>query len=235
MKGKKWTAMVLVLVLMCATGASGLAQVPEDLLGKIKGTYVSLFDTVCAPEYDQVWLDACIKFGGEENAEATAQMLKTVCVGELYGEAAVAAYTGKEEQVQFNCSFLGGVEQFTFDGNTFSGVDKDGNTVFSHQYSYVEQNNGMGMDMAVYKTDDANAGEFTYFLLAPDSPDETFHIEFRYGSDLDALNQMRTGSYAYWLAAGIPATDTVEYGTKAVTLFCEENIPSAEEATDEAA
>lgn len=230
---KKWTAIVLSMVLMCATASLGLAQdqAQEEFLNKLKGSYVSFFDTVATAEYDQVWLDACIKFGGEENAEATAQALKSVCMGELYGEEAVAAFAGKEpEEMQFNCSFLGGVEQFTFDGNTFSGVDKDGKTVFSHKYSYEGQNDSLGMDMAVYKSEDADSGEFTYFLLAPDTNEETFHIEFRYGSDLDALSQMMTGPYAYWLSAGVSATDTLEYATKAVNLFCEENLSEEDSA-----
>lgn len=56
----------------------------------------------------------------------------------------------------------------------------------------------------VYKTEDADAGEFTYFCLAPDTPGSTYYIEFRYGSDLEALAQYDEGPLAYWLAAGIP-------------------------------
>ena len=55
----------------------------------------------------------------------------------------------------------------------------------------------------MYKTEDADAGEFTYIRLAPDTPDTTFHIEFRYGDDPEALNEMTEGKYAYWMAAGM--------------------------------
>ena len=35
-------------------------------------------------------------------------------------------------------------------------------------------------------------------------------LEFRYGSDLDALGQYDAGDYAYWLAAGISTDYTQE-------------------------
>ena len=54
-----------------------------------------------------------------------------------------------------------------------------------------------------YESDDADSGEFTYFCMAPDTNTTTYHIEFRYGSDLDALGQYDAGDYAYWLASGI--------------------------------
>lgn len=55
----------------------------------------------------------------------------------------------------------------------------------------------------IYESDDADSGEFTYFCMAPDTMATTWHIEFRYGSDLDALKQYDAGEYAYWLASGI--------------------------------
>ena len=55
----------------------------------------------------------------------------------------------------------------------------------------------------IYESDDADSGEFTYFCIAPDTMKTTWHIEFRYGSDLDALEKYDAGEYAYWLAAGI--------------------------------
>ena len=39
---------------------------------------------------------------------------------------------------------------------------------------------------------DADSGEFTYFCIAPDTSATTYHIELRYGSNLNAL-----GQYAY--------------------------------------
>ena len=37
----------------------------------------------------------------------------------------------------------------------------------------------------------ADSGEFTYFFLAPDTSAETYHIEFRYGSDADCCATLR--------------------------------------------
>ncbi len=54
-----------------------------------------------------------------------------------------------------------------------------------------------------FESDDADSGEFTYFFLAPDTSAETYHIEFRYGSDAEALSQYDAGEYAYWVASGI--------------------------------
>ena len=55
-----------------------------------------------------------------------------------------------------------------------------------------------------------------------------YHIEFRYGSDLAALQQYMKGRYAYWLAAGIDANADAETIDNVIALFCTENL-SAEE------
>ena len=52
-----------------------------------------------------------------------------------------------------------------------------------------------------YESDDKDSGEFTYFYIAPDTNDTTYHIELRYDSDLDALGQYDKGDYAYWLGS----------------------------------
>lgn len=54
--------------------------------------------------------------------------------------------------------------------------------------------------------------------------DTTWHIEFRYGSDLDALNSYDSGDYAYWLASGISADCTSQDIESAIELFCTENL-----------
>ena len=53
---------------------------------------------------------------------------------------------------------------------------------------------------------------------------ETYHIEFRYGRDLEELQGYLVGPYAYWLSAGIDAeadADTIE---DVIALFCLENM-----------
>ena len=66
--------------------------------------------------------------------------------------------------------------------------------------------------------------QFTYICLSPDTPATTWHIEFRYGSDLAALQQYMKGQYAYWLAAGIDANADAETIDNVIALFCTENL-----------
>ena len=60
--------------------------------------------------------------------------------------------------------------------------------------------------------------------MMPDTPASTYHLEFRYGSDVDALTQYNAGPYAYWLAAGFPADADQAMIENVITLFCEENL-----------
>lgn len=197
----------------------------EQLLADLKGTYEQLWDVVLADKYSEDWLEAASAIVGEENAQGAVEMLKSSVTGELYGQEAVDAYANSEGGA-FNCSFLQGVDQFTFDGNTISGADKDGSEVFSHEYAYISYDEAT--DFYVYETQDADAGEFKYFALRPDTPAKTYHIEFRYGSDADALVQFDSGAYAYWMASGIPTGDNAELAKQAIKLFCEENLQQAE-------
>ena len=86
------------------------------------------------------------------------------------------------------------------------------------------------------KKEDEDAGEFRYFYMMPDTPATTYHLEFRYGSDIDALSQYNEGPYAYWLAAGFPVDADEEMVKNVITLFCEENLAEmAEEETGDTA
>ena len=78
--------------------------------------------------------------------------------------------------------------------------------------------------MYEFESDDADSGEFTYFYLAPDTNDTTYHIEFRYGSDADALEKYDAGDYAYWLASGISTEYDEKMVDDCIQLFCEENL-----------
>ena len=203
------------------------AQLLEDL----KGTYVALFPVITAPEYDQLWLTPCAAVVGEEAAPGVAEMLKAACSGTLYGQEAVDAYGDGSNGTQFDCAFINGVDQITFDGATISGT-LDGSEVFRHEYSYVGPLSLSGMmDGTLYETADEDAGEFRYFFMMPDTPSTTYHLEFRYGSDVDALTQYNEGPYAYWLAAGLPVDADEAMIENVITLFCEENVAEmAEEA-----
>lgn len=192
----------------------------EQLLLDLKGTYQELWPVVLNDEYRQLWLDDSAALVGEDNAEAAVEKISSMVTGTVTGEEAVEAY--KDGNIAYDCDFLQGVEQFTFDGTTISGVDENGTELFSHSYHYIGMEEIRGL--YIYESDDADSGEFTYFCMAPDTMDTTWHIEFRYGSDLDALKQYDAGDYAYWLAAGISVDCTADDIENCIQLFCTENL-----------
>lgn len=200
-----------------------------ELLENIKGTYEPLFPVITKPEYDQLWLDPCMAIVGEEAAPQAAEMLKAACNGTIYGQEAIEAFGDGSNGAQFDCLFIGGVSTITFDGATISGADESGNQVFSHEYAYTGKLvlGGM-MEGYLYETADENAGEFKYFYMMPDTPATTFHLEFRYGSNVDDLTKYNEGPYAYWLAAGFPVDADADMVKNVITLFCEENLAEAQ-------
>ena len=200
------------------------AATAAQLLEDVKGTYVALFPVITAPEYDPIWLEPCAEAVGEEAAPGVAEALKAACNGTIYGQEAIDAFGDGSNGAQFDCLFINGVDQITFDGATISG-SLEGEEVFSHEYAYVGPLSLAGMmDGYLYETADANAGEFRFFYMMPDTPATTYHLEFRYGSDVDALAQYNAGPYAYWLAAGFPADADEAMIRDVITLFCEENL-----------
>jgi len=220
-----------ILVFAMMATACGQTSAPaaktDEFLSQLNATYTELFPELNKDEYYSYWEEAVIPFSGEENAETYIQMLQSACVGTIYGEDAIAAYPDMES-AQFNCFFINGVDEITINNNNISGK-LDGKEVFSHVYSYQEDKSMGGMmDVRVYKTADKDAGEFTYFLFCPDTPDSTYHIEFRYGSDLDELLKVVEGDYAYWLAAGIPVGSDAEFVKACIALFAEENLSEGE-------
>lgn len=238
---KKLLAMILCAALIpavpvMAEESGDAAAEAQELLENVKGTYDELFTVTNAEEYDQIWLDRCAAVVGDEAAAETADLLKNACAGTLYGEEAVEAYGDGSEGAQFDCFFINGVSQFVFDGNTISGLDENGEEVFSHEYTFLREASLMEgmMDGYLYETEDEDAGEFKYFFLLPDTPATTYHIEFRYGSDEEALESYNEGPYAYWLAAGILADRDEQMVDDVISLFCEENLAEMEEEGAEA-
>ena len=232
---KKLVPFMLVLALLVSCGAFAAAESADDaaeasaLLEEIKGTYEALFPVITKPEYDQIWLDPCIAAMGEEAGPGVAEMLKTACNGTIYGQEAIDAYGDGSGGAQFDCLFINGVSTITFDGATISGTDENGNLVFSHEYAYVSKLLLAGMmEGYLYETADEDAGEFRYFYMMPDTPATTYHLEFRYGSDVDDLAKYNEGPYAYWLAAGISVDADEEMIKNVITLFCEENLAEAQ-------
>lgn len=118
----------------------------------------------------------------------------------------------------------------------------------THTYEYLGQYNigdgevlnwgGVEMPVAfpcdVYKSTD-DAGEFTYFFFRDDTMAETYHIEFRYGSDLEELQGYLKGNYAYWLSAGIDDAADLHTIDNCIALFCLENMDYSERTESSAA
>ena len=158
-----------------------------QLLNDLTGSYQELWPVILADEYKQTWLDDCTALVGEDNAEAAFEKLSSMVTGDVYGEDAVKAYANGGGA--YFCGFTNSLATLTFDGetSTISGTDKDGNVLFSHTYHYIGMEPVRGL--YEFESDDADSGEFTYFFLAPDTSAETYHIEFRYGSDAEALSQ----------------------------------------------
>ena len=197
----------------------------EDYLSSISGTYEELFPELSKEEYRSIWIEATTPMVGAENADAATDMLLGMCMAEPYGPEATEKYTADPDSMAFNCYFLGGVSNFVMDGDTITGLDEQGQEVFSHTYQLLDEENENGF--IFYQSEDADSGEFTYFAFSPDTMETTYHLEFRYAEDLDDLQSWFEGNYAYWNAAAIAVDYDLETMTNVINLFAEENLSNA--------
>ncbi len=212
---------VLVCVCMLAMGVCGFAE-EKDFLSEVQGTFVELFPELSKEEYHQKWVDAVEPLVGEENTEATIEYLLSACTAEIYGAEAIEKYAADPESMRFDCYYIGGVKKMTIEGNRITGVDADGNEVFSHTYTAMDVENENGF--IFYKSDDEQSGQFTYFAFSPDTMDTTWHLEFRYAEDEADLQDWFTGNYAYWNVGAIAEDYTDEVITSTINLFATENV-----------
>ena len=202
-------------------------------------TYANLFTVILDSQYDDLWLSKAAAIVGEDAAQENVDYLKGFISADIYGEEAVEAYKDAG-YFMFDCWYLADVDTFTFDGDTVTTKLTDGSEQ-THIYEYLGSYQlGEGEMMTyggetfdasfpvdVYKTAD-DAGEFTYFLFRDDTMQTTWHIEFRYGSDLDQLLKYMEGPYAYWLSAGIDADASPETIDSVIDLFVSENLGGEE-------
>lgn len=214
-------ALMVFSLAACGNQETKQAAETDEFLAQVQGSYIELFPELAKDEYHDVWVSYVEPIVGADATEDAIDMLLNMCTAEIYGDEAVAAYEGTGS-MRFNCYFLGGVDQFTIEGNDISGVDADGKEVFSHTYAPIEDTNGTGF--LFYKSEDANAGQFTYFAFAPDTPDETYHLEFRYSEDLDDLQSWFEGAYAYWNVGAIQTDYDDALMDKCIELFATENL-----------
>lgn len=171
----------------------------------------------------------------EENSEETAKQLMVDLTGS-YQELWPVILSDEYKQIWLdNCKALVGEDnaQAAYEklasmvsgeiyGEEAVEAYADGNELFSHTYHYVGMEEVRGL--YEYESDDADSGEFTYFCIAPDTSATTYHIELRYGSDLEKLGQYDQGKYAYWLGSGISVDCDQTMIENCIKLFCEENL-----------
>ena len=203
----------------------------DDENHKLSGTYEELFTVINQSKYDSIWEDA-IRNGlpGASAEEVTmyATLFKGWCAGRIYGQEAIDTYTADPSSMKFDCFFINGVAKLKFDGMYISGTDKNGAKLFEYAYKH-DGTFTMPTDEGVMTGDlfvalDSDAGEFKYFFMLPDTPAETYHTEFRYGSNKEDLAGFTTGPYAYWLAAGILENADETMIKNVIELFCNENL-----------
>ena len=214
-----------------------LAVVDDPVLVKLNGTYIDLFPEFAKEDYKDYWME-CIQAHGldAETAQTYYTMLTESYMGRLKGEEAVKAYADHPENMIFDCYLENGLAKLTVNGNVISGVDTDGNELFRHTYSYLEDipvsffGQEMGVSLHAYKSDDEDAGIFTYFAFSDDNLADTQHIEFRYGEHLENMGNYSEGEYAYWLASGIQDGYRDKLIQTCIKLFVDENVGEAVEA-----
>ena len=188
------SALLVFSLTACGNPAGKGEAETDEFLSQLEGSYVELFPELGKDEYHEKWVTHVEPIVGEAATEETIAFLLNMCTAEIYGDEAVEAYKNPDD-IRFDCYFLGGVDKFTISGNVISGVDENGKEVFSHTYSPFENKEDTGF--LYYKTEDEDAGQFTYFAFAPDTPESTYHIEFRYAESVDDLQSWFEGSYAY--------------------------------------
>lgn len=208
-------------------------------------TYSNLFDVILSSEYDQIWIDKVVAVTGDESsAQETVDGLKASITSDIYGEEAYEKYNG-QESFAFDCEYINDAKSFTFSNDKTVSIEKTDGSTEKHTYEYLGsvkigegekmtyqgQEMDVAFDVDAYKSTD-DAGEFTYILLRDDTMESTYHIEFRYGSDLDELKKYMEGNYAYWLAAGIDKDADEETIENCINLFVTENVQPAESSDE---
>lgn len=242
MRTKRFFELMMCCLAISLTACGNQTNANQELYGifpAIAGengtTYQSLFAVILDEQYDAYWTEKCASIVGDEAAEASAEMLKSYISCDIYGQEAVDTYA-QSGGMGFDCWYINDAQTFEFKGNQITTTLTDG-TSHTHTYEYLgayKVGEGETMEYAgqtidpsfecdVYKSTDA-AGEFTYFFLRDDTMEETYHIEFRYGSDLQELQGYFVGDYAYWLSAGIDKDANEETIHDVIDLFITENL-----------
>ena len=232
--GKKYTVTVAAFCYPELVFSYTKLGVWPDIVGENGITYVSLFDTIVTEEWNPLWQDYIGAVMGEDAAPEMTAALQGSVTSNLHGEEAITAFA--DGGYAFDCHFINGAQSLTFKDNAVTILKTNG-TQETHTYEYLGRYNigegetmmyqgaeiSMAFPVDVYKSTD-EAGEFNYFMMREDTMDTTWHLEFRYGSDLEALQGYMVGPYAYWLAAGIDENADAVTIHNVIALFCLENM-----------
>ena len=215
----------------------------DAMLSEIQGTYTALFPAFRDDKYDAVWEEKLAEYAGvdAEDAETVKDAFLSMYESGIRGEEAEKKAEEDPSWFMFDCSFSGGVEYMTVEGNTITGTDADGSEIFSNTYEYYDSlktnydpmtemyMTGVSEEdwprLHIFESDGAD-DEFKYFAFADDTPAETYHLEFRYGSDPEDLCKYFTGPYGYWMVSATYKDCGDEMMENCIDLFVEENADS---------
>ena len=211
----------VVYALGLSMGFAGNAEEAQqdEYLSQIQGSYVELFPELSRDENRATWEKYAAEYVDADAVADSVDYLLWMCTGDKYGQEAIDAFTEDPDSMQFDGYFLGDVAEFTVDGNTISGIDAGGNEVFSHAYKAMDMKNE---DFLFYESEDADSGMFTYFAFSPDTPESTYHLEFRYADNTDDLQSWFEGNYDETMM------------DNCLKLFCSENLGGEGESESEA-
>ena len=117
------------------------------------------------------------------------------------------------------CGMEDGIVSLTVDGSIITTVDAEGGTVFAHEYAYVDtvENAIEGAPMFVFRTDDADAGKYTYLCLtqpavASDEGGVIDNINLRYAkADYEALFAEDYAGPTCVMVSGDTTIENMEY------------------------
>lgn len=222
---------------------AGAAESSENgiftaIAGENGTTYENFFDVTLAEENYDLWYNCSAAVVGEAAAADTVAFMQSYISSDRYGEDAIAYYEEHADETPvFDCWYINGVKLVTFSPDNTITVELEDGSTETHTYEYMGvypigvdetmvymgQEISVAFDCDVYKSTD-EAGEFNYFFLRDDTMEETGHIEFRYGKDLEELQGYFVGPYAYWLTAGFDVNADADTLRSTVELFCLENM-----------
>ena len=181
--GNKSEPVVLFFHAMGVTGESSM-PVADKLAGKF----------YCFMPTSTVYCSGQRYCSKRDEVQQVVRFLEKQEIKEI--ELVVASSIGADLAMAFVTNAKIPVKHIFFDGGQFAQIGKATRRIMV-PFLYIEEVHGL----YEFKSDDADSGEFTYFCIAPDTNDTTYHIELRYGSDLEALRKYDEGDYAYWLGS----------------------------------